>query len=74
MAAHRKYVRDLRRDRKLGAAGAIEGESDLAGLVIFQRIPMEEAQTLVAADPAVKAGFLRPEFHVWWSAEHVLPW
>jgi uncharacterized protein YciI len=67
-------MQGLRHDGKLGAAGMFEGDSDLAGMVIFRRIPMEEARSLVAADPAVKAGFLRPELHVWWSAEHVLPW
>jgi uncharacterized protein YciI len=74
LAAHGKYMQGLRHDGKLGAAGMFEGDSDLGGMVIFQRIPMEEARSLVAADPAVKAGFLRPELHVWWSAEHVLPW
>ena len=74
MAAHRKYIHDLRHDGKLGAAGAVEGETDLAGLVIFKRIPTEDAKKLVAEDPAVKAGFLHPEFHAWWSADHVLPW
>lgn len=74
MDAHLKYVSDLRRDGKLGAAGAFEGESDLALLIIFQRIQMEEAQRLVAADPAVKGGLLRPELHIWWSSAHVLPW
>lgn len=74
LAAHRKYIQSLRQDGKLGAAGVFQDDGDLAGMVIFQRIPMEEAQRLVAADPAVKAGYFRPELHVWWSAEHVLPW
>jgi uncharacterized protein len=74
LAAHRKYIQGLRHDGKLGAAGVFEGESDLAGMVIFRRMPIEEARSLVAADPAVKAGYFRPELHAWWSAEHVLPW
>ena len=43
-------------------------------LVIFKRIPPEEAQRLIDESPAVKAGVLRAEHHKWWCADHVLPW
>jgi len=61
LAAHRQYVQKLRRDGKLSAAGRVNGEDGLAGLVVFRAIPMEEAQQLLKDDPAVKAGVFRVE-------------
>jgi uncharacterized protein YciI len=70
---HCEYVAGLRRGGKLAAAGPIEGGGDLLEVLIFNRIPDDEAKRLVEDDPAVKAGALRPEHHRWWSAAHVLP-
>ena len=74
LKAHEAYIGRLRAQGKLGAAGAIEDPGDMQGLIIFKVIPPDEARRLMNADPAVLAGILRPEMHVWWSAEHVLPW
>jgi hypothetical protein len=41
--------------------------------VIFNRLPDDEARRLIDADPAVKAGLLRVDYHRWWCAAHVLP-
>jgi uncharacterized protein len=71
--AHGEYLQRLRREGKLAMMGRTEGEDDLAGVLVFNRIPDDEAQRLVAADPGVQAGVMRPEFHRWWCAEHVLP-
>jgi uncharacterized protein YciI len=72
-AAHDGFLDRLRSDGKLGAAGAIEGRDALVGMVIFQVMPVKEAEKLLQDDPAVKSGALRTEFHQWWSADHVLP-
>ena len=79
MQQHKDYVEQLRAQGKLGAAGPIEnsgeGDSgDFVGLVIFRPILDAEAKDLMEADPAVKAGALRVEYHRWWSSDHVLPW
>jgi uncharacterized protein YciI len=74
LKAHADYVDHLRKSAKLGAAGDIEGSDDLRGLVIFRSIPVEEAQPLIDADPALKGGLFRAEYHRWWSSDHVLPW
>ena len=74
LAAHTAYIDQLRQTGKLGAAGNIQAPDEMLGLVIFKSIPLEEAQTLLTADPAVQAGVLRPEYHSWWSSDHVLPW
>jgi uncharacterized protein YciI len=74
LAAHERYVDQLREQGKLAAAGGIEAPDDLLGLVVFKPIDLDDAQRLLNEDPAVQAGVLRIEYHRWWSADHVLPW
>jgi uncharacterized protein YciI len=74
LAEHQHYIDELHRAGKLGAAGPVEGESGMIGIVIFHRIPLEEARQLIADDPAVKEDVLSVEVHRWWSSDHVLPW
>lgn len=71
--AHAAYAERLQREGKYAMRGLVEGGGDLAGMVVFQRIPDEEAQRLIDGDPAVKAGVFRVEYHRWWSADHVFP-
>jgi uncharacterized protein YciI len=71
---HMDNVHKLKNEGKLAAAGAIEGGGDLLGIVIFSRIPFDEARRRMEDDPAVKAGLLRIEAHRWWCSAHVLPW
>lgn len=71
---HEAYLTQLRAARKLAAAGPAAGEDNIVSLVVFDRIPFEEAERLTAADPAVQSGALKPELHRWWCSAHVLPW
>jgi uncharacterized protein YciI len=73
MAAHDAYIGGLSREGKLSAGGLAEGAPDLLAIVVFNRMPDDEAHRLIDADPAVKAGLFRVEYHRWWCAEHVLP-
>jgi uncharacterized protein YciI len=73
LKAHDAYIAELRRQGKIGAAGAVEGDADIAAVAIFRRMPDAEARALMDADPAVKSGALRVEAHRWWCAAHVLP-
>jgi uncharacterized protein YciI len=72
--AHREFLEGLRKSGKLSAGGDSEGDSEMAGLVVFRPIARDEAEKLMQDDPAVKAGVLRVEFHGWWCSDHVLPW
>jgi uncharacterized protein len=74
LSLHERYVQKLRADGKLSAAGRVSGDDELAGMIVFRAIPMEEAKRLLGDDPAVKAGVFRVEYHQWWSSDHVLPW
>ncbi len=70
MAAHSRYIHQLREQRKLGAAGGIGAPDDLLGRVVFKPGDLEETKQLMEDDPAVKAGVLKVEYHRWWSSEH----
>jgi uncharacterized protein YciI len=74
LANHALYIERLHREGKLAAAGNVERDPDIIGIVVFRRIPVEEARRLIADDPAVKAGLVGVEAHRWWSSDHVLPW
>ncbi len=74
LAAHTAYLDRLRADGKLAASGEVDDDTGLVALVVFKRIPIDDARRLIDADPAIQAGVLRPEYHRWWSSDHVLPW
>lgn len=71
---HVRYIEKLKADGKLNAAGRVDGDDQMAGLIVFRPIPIEEAKRLMADDPSVKGGLFNVEYHQWWSADHVLPW
>lgn len=71
--AHLAFVKRLRESGKIAASGPIDGDSDLAAIFVFQRIPDEEARRLMAEEPFVKNGVVTIEPHRWWCAAHVLP-
>jgi uncharacterized protein YciI len=72
--AHLQWIRQLRTQGELAAAGPVEDDPQMTGIVIFKSDSLEDANKLVGMDPAVKSGELRPEMHLWWSADRVLPW
>ena len=72
--AHVRYIQKLKSDGKLSAAGRVDGDDELAGLVVFRAIPLEQAKKLMDDDPSVKGGLYKVEYHQWWSSDHVLPW
>jgi uncharacterized protein YciI len=73
MARHSAYRAGLRSNGKILAAGAVDGDLSAVEILIFDRIPDEEASSLVADDPAVRQGLLTVEVHRWWCAANVFP-
>jgi uncharacterized protein YciI len=67
-------VEPLRRAGALSAAGPIEGDRDLLGIIIFKGASVEEARRALERDESVKSGRIAIEYHVWWTADRVLPW
>jgi len=68
---HLANIRRLAESGKLLLAGPFTDGGDLRGMFVFKVDSMEEAKALAEADPAVKAGRLRVEFHPWYSAKGI---
>jgi uncharacterized protein YciI len=62
--AHLAYIHELWRRGVLIAAGPVDDGGDVVGISVMT-CPLEEAQTLVAADPGVQAGRFTPELTGW---------
>jgi uncharacterized protein YciI len=69
-----RLIESLRGAGSLAAAGLVDGDPDLAAIVVFKNPSAEEARRSIGGDPAVVAGRLAVEFHNWWCADRVLPW
>jgi uncharacterized protein YciI len=57
---------------KLVAAGPFLDNTKARGVVIYRVANVEEARSLAAADPAVKAGRLVLEAHPWMTFKGIL--
>jgi uncharacterized protein YciI len=54
---------------KLIVAGPLENnDKDYRGIFILKTETIEEAQLLLQTDPAIKAGYLEPEFFQWYGS------
>ena len=66
-SAHLANIRRLADEGKLLLAGPFGHDGDMRGLFFFDVPTMEEAEALVASDPAVQAGRLRVDLYPWWA-------
>ncbi|MDB5230327.1 MAG: hypothetical protein JWN76_1132 [Chitinophagaceae bacterium] len=66
--AHLKNILRLAQEGKLIVAGPFLDEGPYAGVFIFNVSTVEEARALTSTDPAVKAGTLEMELHVWYGS------
>ena len=71
-AAHLANTGRLAKEEKLVLAGPFEDSGDLRGIFIYNVPTREEAERLVATDPAVAAGRLRVELHAWWGTSDLI--
>src|SRR5437660_10214483 len=66
---HLANVLSLLDSGKAVIAGPFRDDTDLAGIFILRASSTAEAKSWVDGDPAVKAGFMVPEMHPWWSED-----
>jgi uncharacterized protein YciI len=66
--AHLKNIQRLAAEGKLIVAGPFLDEQSIEGIFIFNVESVEEARTLTATDPAIKAGTLEMELHPWYGS------
>ena len=71
-AAHLKYMDQLHAQGKLVAAGPFTESGDFRGIVIYRVATVQEARSLAAGDPAVKAGRLRIDARPWMTFKGIL--
>jgi uncharacterized protein YciI len=66
---HMANIRSMAAAGKLLIAGPMEDNGDLRGIFIFKVESKEEAEALIAKDPAVAAKRLTVELHPWFAAK-----
>lgn len=68
-AGHMANMDRLIEEGKLLVAGPFGDDTEYRGIFIMDCENVEEAEALVASDPAIIAGRLRAECHPWWTAK-----
>ena len=65
--AHLDNIKRMAEDGKLVVAGPFMDAGDVRGIYIFSVETIEEAESLTATDPAIKAGRLKMELRPWYG-------
>ena len=69
-SAHLAHMAKQKKEGKILVAGPFEVDADheMRGIVLYSAdLPLQQVQSLVQADPAVKAGRLSVEIVKWWT-------
>ncbi|NOT09798.1 MAG: hypothetical protein HOP28_16520 [Gemmatimonadales bacterium] len=64
---HMTSIRRLGAAGKMAVAGPIADSDSLEGVFVLTAATLEEAKALLAADTAVKGGYLIPQYYVWYA-------
>lgn len=67
LAGHLESIQKMVAAGTLAFAGPTDGTGDLRGVFVFNLKSVREAEEVVKADPAIRAGRLRAEFHMWYA-------
>jgi uncharacterized protein YciI len=68
---HLAHMSRLHEEGKLILAGPFRDDGDLRGIGVFDSESVDEVRALWSEDPAVKAGTLRIEVRLWYSAKGI---
>lgn len=64
---HLHYLKSLKIDGYAGLQGNFDDHGDIRQVVIFNTPSRKKVDSLVKADPAIKAGMMKAEIHPWWT-------
>lgn len=67
---HLLFLAELQKENKLLASGPLTTSPDARGLYIFNVETISEAEALVSKDEAIKAGWIKMEFHNWEARDY----
>lgn len=70
-SGHMAHLTRMSESGKLVGAGPLLDGGELAGILIFKGVSLEEAKSLAEEDPAVKAGRFVVEMHTWWGPKGI---
>ena len=71
-AAHRANINRLAQEGKLVLAGPFADDGPLRGIYVFDVPTVAEAEALTRTDPAIQAGQLVMELHLWYGSAALL--
>ena len=66
--AHLKNIQRLAAEGKLLLAGPFLDDGNVRGIYIFNVTTLDEAEKLTQTDPAIQAGSLVMELHLWYGS------
>lgn len=71
-AAHQGFLDGLTQVDKVLISGPVTDDSDLRAVIVSSATTMQQAQSLVESDPAVKIGMLRAETYAWYAGKGIM--
>jgi uncharacterized protein YciI len=66
-ALHMEHLKKMNKDGMLLMAGPFTDEHDIKGILVMNSIDIDEVKNIVEEDPAIKAGRLIAEYHLWFT-------
>lgn len=66
-ALHMEHLKKMHKEGMLLMAGPFTDEHDIKGILVMNSIDIDEVKNIVEDDPAIKAGRLIAEYHLWFT-------
>jgi uncharacterized protein YciI len=71
-STHQEFFDGLIRLDQVLISGPVTDDSDLRAIIVSNATTMQQAQSIVESDPAVKAGMLRAETYAWYAGTGIM--
>ena len=71
-ATHQEFLDGLIQLDQVLISGPVTDDSDLRAIIVSSATTMQQAQSIIASDPAVKVGMLRAETYAWYAGTGIM--